>query len=178
MPRTFRPRGARRKTTWSADLFTFSGPVAAGSSLHRVIYDPSTQNTLQGLAQPTLIRVRGVVTYDWDMSPTTTGSQVGKTYTMLYVRQTDMVISAANLTDEDILWADLAGASANRAVAPISGANGIQGEYTYLDARSIIDTSAMRKLGDNRQVRFTITNSSSSNVSVRVSAFLRLLFKD
>jgi hypothetical protein len=135
----------RRNTSWQAFVLADHTAVAVGTTVHTAVLPLSSIATYKA---PTLLRIRGVVLLDGDLSPTTTPATANIVMSaMLYVAQSAQTSSnTAGWARENILWADAWGASEEFVDVVGTESNDFTRGSHFQHGKLVVDTMAKRKL--------------------------------
>lgn len=183
MPRNYAARGTRttRRTNWLARTSFSHTSLAPGTSTAIELLDASdSSEELANYVAPTLIRTRGVVLIDWDVSlaQATNNGIVG---VALYMAQSAVasVFAQAGLTLDNILYSHCKGLSTDLAIASGTESNDTIAVTSFHHHEFVIDIKAMRKFGDSNKLFLLISNLSvTGSVNLAYNYAIRMLIKE
>jgi len=171
--RGVRGRRTKRNSAWSA-IRQVRTTIAPGATSTITVCDAAAQLAV-GLS-PTLVRLRGHIVVDPDITPASITAQFWTVFAMIYQGPAGLTADSTGLSNEGVLWADIISAqSAHWAIVAGADSEMLGGYAINHDVRTI-DSKAKRRLeqpGD--QVTLVIQNSSTSTSDIQYSCYVRCL---
>jgi len=165
-------KSGKRNSAWTA-IRQIRTAVAPGATSTITVADAAAQLGV-GLS-PTLVRLRGALIVDPDISPNAVTAQFWTWFAMIYHGPAGLTADSTGLANEGVLWATLGGESAHYAITAGTDSELISG-YAKTHETHIIDSKARRRLEQpGETATFVIQNASTSTADIQYSLFVRAL---